>query len=106
MADLRKLALDILVLDGLLCATGCQKAPWIRIEDELVYLRESDDTWIPLLVEDVTGVTFFINANLAEFQFVEQESRYIPLRDSGITIKDLEDCFGNKLIVKQSLFKE
>lgn len=103
MENLRE-ALDKILLERLLHGTGCLKGPLIRLETELVYIWYPTDTWIPISVDDVASVTIFLDANMVSFSLKDSENySYIPLRDSGITLKDLEDCFGKKLIVKQSL---
>ena len=98
-------ALNILLLEGLLRATECSEDPWIRLENDLVYLWDID-TWIPLSVEDIDSVTVFPDANLAVFSLRDysKDYLYISLRNSGITIKDLEGYFGNRVIVKKSGF--
>ena len=96
-------ALDLILFSCLL--QGCSLGnPCIRIEKDLVYLWDVNE-WIPLSVEDVDSVMVIPYANLARFSLRDSKNYfYIPLRNSGITIKDLEDCFGNRVIVKKSGF--
>lgn len=78
--------------------------PCIRLEKELVYLWDGKG-WIPVSVEDVVSVTVFTYAKLAEFSLRDVKGHtYIPLMNSGLSLKDLEDYFGKKLIVKESKF--
>lgn len=78
----------------------------IRIEKELVYLWDVN-TWIPISVDDVVSVTVFPYAELAMFSLKDEKANiYVPLMNSGLSLKDLEDYFGKKLLVEESKFSK